>query len=349
MCAYKRALLITTATLLLLACAAQLPEDWRSLLWVDGQSDTARQADELTVQFLGAGGIFLQYDDQALLGDPFFSNPPLGHWLTLRTLRSQTAVIDQHLPPTDQVRGILVGHGHYDHAMDIPYIARQLAEDARVYGSETVANLMAPELPSHRLMALNTVMAQDRQGGEWVYLSPRLRILPIYSEHSPHFGNTVLASNPIRSPLSDRARSVLAWKGGVNLNYVIDFLTDNSGSVAFRVFYQSSASHGHIGLPPDWLLADGIPFDLAALCAANYDNVDNYPEAILGHINPREVLLIHWEVFWDNYSTEQSTPLPGLDFADLEQRIRRVVGELTPVRVPNRGASYQLGQRPDSP
>lgn len=331
-----------TGAATLVACSTTLPDDWRSLHWQD--THTQAPPDTLQFQFLGAGGIYLRYADQALMGDPFFSNPPLSHWLTLRDLAVKTDVIDQHLPPLDAVRGILVGHGHHDHAMDIPYIASRLDDAVKIYGSDTVANLMAAELPAHRREALNSRMAQAREGGEWVYLTPHLRILPIYSEHSPHVGNTVFAADPLRSPLTERARSVLNWKAGENLNYVIDFLepTRSDATVAFRVFYQSSASHGRVGQPPDWLLQDGVAFDLALLCAANYDAVDDYPETILRHLKPRQIALIHWEIFWDAYSTAHSKPLPGLDFAALEARMRAVVGTDTPIHVPQRGATLAL-------
>jgi mRNA degradation ribonuclease J1/J2 len=56
----------------------------------------------------------------------------------LGAIRSRPAfVIDQHVKKADQV---LIGHGHWDHLADIPYIAKKTG--AQVIGSETHANLM---------------------------------------------------------------------------------------------------------------------------------------------------------------------------------------------------------------
>lgn len=295
----------------------------------------------LVVQFLGAGGVYLRQGEQALLGDPFFSNPPLSQWILGRPLQVKKEVIDTHLPPTSGVQGILVGHGHFDHALDIPYIASKLPDNVRVYGSETIPNLLAATLPATRLVDLTPNMASAGEGGQWVYLSPRLRILPIQSRHSPHVGDIVFASDRITHPLSRPPAALFDWQAGTNLTFVIDFL-DTAQQVKYRVFYQSSASPDRVGFPPAWLLADSIPVDLALLCAANYNHVDGYPEGILKALKPRQVMLIHWERFWEDYSTETATPLPGMDFADLEARIRSVLGPSVPVWLPMRGGSIRL-------
>lgn len=330
---------------LLVACSKPLPEHWHSLQPVAASAATTAAPDSagLQVQFLGAGGIFLQAADQALLGDPFFSNPPLSRWLFGRELPVRTDLIDAHLPPLQAVKGILVGHGHFDHALDIPYVAGKLPDTVKIYGSESIPNLLAAQLPAQRLVDLSPQMASADQPGEWVYLTPQLRVLPILSEHSPHLGAMVLASEHITQPRLTPPYSMFDWQAGTSLSYVIDFLA-NAGdqAVQFRVFYQSSSSSAPVGFPPQWVLEQGIPFDLAILCAANYDHVEHYPEGILQRLQPRHVMLIHWERFWDDYSTRTATPLPGMDFAELEQRIRTVLDTAVPVWVPMRGGRIQL-------
>lgn len=331
--------------LLLSACSGGLPSADSTLQRVNAGATDTPDADALQVQFLGAGGVYLRHRDQALLGDPFFSNPPLSYWLFGRTLQVKTDVIDAHLPPLDGVQGILVGHSHFDHAMDIPYVAGKLPDTVKIYGSETLPNLLAPLLPSPRLVDVSAHTVKTGEGGQWLYLNPRLRILPLYSEHSPHIGEHVFGSDRITSPLTTPPRRVLDWQAGTNLNYVIDFL--DGEQVRYRIFYQSSASAEPLGFPPAWLLEEGIPFDLALLCAANYDHVTGYPEGILQVLQPRQVMLIHWERFWDDYSIDTATPLPGLDFAALENRIRSVLDDSIPVWLPMRGARIHLDASDD--
>lgn len=336
-----RVLLWLGVLLLTCACSGSQPTHDSSLRRVAASALPAARADALTVQFLGAGGIYLRLGDQSLLGDPFFSNPPLSQWLFRRNLQVKTDVIDAHLPPLDKVQGILVGHAHYDHALDVPYIAGKLPDTVKIYGSETLSNLFAPVLAPDRVIDVMPSMAREGEGGQWVYLNHKLRILPLYSVHSPHIANKVFAADHITHPLSSPPRSLSDWQAGTNLNYVIDFL-DDSQQVRFRVFYQSSASPAPLGFPPRWLLEEDIPFDLALLCTANYDHVAGYPDGVLQALQPRQVMLIHWERFWDDYSTQTAEPLPGLDFAALESRIRSVVGDAIPIWLPMRGASIQL-------
>ncbi|MEZ5508994.1 MAG: MBL fold metallo-hydrolase [Gammaproteobacteria bacterium] len=329
---------------LMAACSGSAPVESSGLRRVATSPLPAQgEPDQLTAQFLGAGGVFLRVGDQALLADPFFSNPPMGRWLLGRELPVKTDVIDAHLPPLEQVQGVLVGHGHFDHAMDVPYVMSKLPADIKVYGSETIPNLLAAQLPAQRLIDLTPQMADAVRPGQWLYLNPQLRILPIASEHSPHLGSIVFASDKIRSPMTSAPRRTFDWQAGTNVTYVIDFL-DPEQQVQYRVFYQSSASGAPVGFPPSWLLQDGIPFDLALLCAANFNHVEGYPEGVLGQIKPKQVMLIHWEQFWDDYSTTEATPLPGLDFAALEIRIRSVLDASVPVWVPMRGAYIQPGR-----
>jgi glyoxylase-like metal-dependent hydrolase (beta-lactamase superfamily II) len=85
---------------------------------------------------------------------PSYTNPTLpwmlfGNWLLgshpnsariERRLRDLSAANFNRLA---QVRAVLVGHGHYDHLMDLPYLAPYLP-NATVYGSSTVVNMLAP-------------------------------------------------------------------------------------------------------------------------------------------------------------------------------------------------------------
>jgi L-ascorbate metabolism protein UlaG (beta-lactamase superfamily) len=64
--------------------------------------------------------------------------------LRKRPARAETALHDRVLGDRDRggrVAGILVGHTHFDHAIDVPELARRF--DTGVYGSSSLAALMA--------------------------------------------------------------------------------------------------------------------------------------------------------------------------------------------------------------
>lgn len=341
-------------TAMMIGCTGgeDFPAEWRQPMPV---GEAAAQAPEpLEVRFLGAGGIYLRHQDEALLGDPFFSNPPLRDWLFLRPLHSRTDVVDAQLPDLTGVRGVLIGHGHFDHLLDVPHILSRLPASVRAFGSATALHQIAAAVEEARRYPLDASMAGPDGAGQWIVVSPRLRILPIRSEHSPHLAGHVFAGGQVETPRAALPGSVLDWQAGTNLTYVIEVLALSPAAagpaeVLYRVFYQSSASSAPVGFPPEAVLRAPHGFDLAILCAANFNQVSGYPERLLERLAPREVMLIHWEVFWDDYRPGQERPLPGLDFTDLNQRIGQALGASATVWMPRRGESIRIAPRAGEP
>lgn len=91
----------------------------------------------LRLQWLGTSGFRLSYAGFDLLIDPYLSRPSLPMVLRARSLRCHAERIDQVI---DRADAIVVGHTHFDHALDVPYLAQR--HDAQVYGSTSMAHLM---------------------------------------------------------------------------------------------------------------------------------------------------------------------------------------------------------------
>ena len=91
----------------------------------------------LELTWLGTAGFRLHMDGTTLLVDPFVSRRSLPQTLGARAFLSDTALVDRLLPEADAV---LVGHCHFDHAVDVPHLA---ARGATVYGSRSVQALLA--------------------------------------------------------------------------------------------------------------------------------------------------------------------------------------------------------------
>ncbi len=295
---------------------------------------------ELQLQFLGAGGVYLRNGSQALLGDPFFSNPPISDWVLMRSLQVRTDIIDRYLPDLTPVRAILVAHVHHDHAMDIPYIAAKTDPDVQIYGSDTLRNTLYSAIEPERLQALNASAAGPDAPGEWLNINQQLRILPIRSGHAPHLFGKVFNSDAVTLPLLRVPDTLMEWESGQALSFVIDFL--QAGQPRFRVYYQSSAADAPDGLPPPWLLEDGKGVDLALLGVANHGRLQEFPVALLQALQPDRVVLLHWEVFWDEYSQTQTQPLPGLGLMELAQKIEQALPPQVPVYLPERGARLRI-------
>jgi L-ascorbate metabolism protein UlaG (beta-lactamase superfamily) len=99
----------------------------------------------LELQWLGTSGFRLSYEGHTVLIDPYLSRLPLGDVLKRRVRGPDLETIDAHLDAADAV---LIGHTHFDHALDAPAIAERF--DCKVYGSPSMANLMALYGLEHR-------------------------------------------------------------------------------------------------------------------------------------------------------------------------------------------------------
>lgn len=91
----------------------------------------------LELQWLGTAGFRLTYAGTTVLIDPYLSRVPLGSVLRRVPLRSDPLTVDRLVGHVDAV---LVGHSHFDHAVDVAYLARR--HDCAVYGSSSVRNLL---------------------------------------------------------------------------------------------------------------------------------------------------------------------------------------------------------------
>lgn len=307
-----------------------------TLQWINNPARVTHAENNVAqFQFIGAGGFYLDFPSGGVLVDPFYSNPGLLAITNIRSLVSDPEIIDRHLPPLDNIKALLVGHAHFDHALDIPYIATKLPQITQIYGNSTLKNILATTLTPNKIVNVEPSMAVNGHGGRWQEISPHLRVLPISSNHAPQFGPWLFAVGNIEKPQRHLPKSALGWRSGKNLSYLLDLL-DDSGKCVYRVFIQTSASSSPNGLVPDTVLAEK-PVDMAVLSAAGYHKMEGYPEYLLARMLPQKVVIVHWEKFWTPYEPGQASPLPGLDLDQLYSRINAVLPQ-SEVSVLQRGA-----------
>ncbi|MFZ2547140.1 MAG: MBL fold metallo-hydrolase, partial [Candidatus Microthrix subdominans] len=91
----------------------------------------------LELQWLGTAGFRLAYGGTTIVIDPYLSRAPLGDLALNSALRSDAVRVDRLIPHADAV---LVGHSHFDHAVDVPHLAA--AHGCPVYGSASVHHLL---------------------------------------------------------------------------------------------------------------------------------------------------------------------------------------------------------------
>jgi L-ascorbate metabolism protein UlaG (beta-lactamase superfamily) len=92
----------------------------------------------LELTWLGTAGFRLAYQGVVVLIDPYVTRLSLTDLVRRRVVPPSEKAIGRWIERADAV---LVGHTHFDHALDVPAIARRTG--CKVYGSQSMANLMA--------------------------------------------------------------------------------------------------------------------------------------------------------------------------------------------------------------
>jgi hypothetical protein len=143
--------------------------------------------DGLELRWLGVSGYRLTYEGVSLFVDPYVSRVPLRALLLRRTALPDGQMIARYANAPGEVAGVLVGHTHFDHAVDAPALARRYATKA--YGSASLVQLM--RLHGLADLAVEVAVKQPYELGPFV-----VRFVP--SRHSKLlFGRKVPMDGPL--------------------------------------------------------------------------------------------------------------------------------------------------------
>ena len=292
----------------------------------------AAEEGEVRIRYLGASGLSIRRGADHLLTAPLFSNPSM--W---RVLFGRIAPDPSRFPPdVDRLFGdaaaILVGHSHYDHLLDIPALAPLLPPHAVIYGNETTRNILAavPDFPVP-VETLNDRAGDSLEPGPWTRIEgTSIRFMALRADHAPHIGRLRFYDGEYTSPRKKLPRRAAGWPLGNPLSFVIDLLAPDGETPQLRIYFQDAASDAPHGFPPP--LPDGVGYDLAVICVANFEQVEEHPEAILERLQPRAVLLTHWE----DFSRPHSKPIRHVPGTNIDEFMRRFRAALEP------GTSYWM-------
>jgi L-ascorbate metabolism protein UlaG (beta-lactamase superfamily) len=257
--------------------------------------------DDVRVRWLGTAGFAIEHRGHVLLLDPYLTRASLASCI-VRPLRPDLAAIARHVPRAD---AIVLGHTHFDHALDVPTIARNTG--ARVFGSISAAALCRSKgVPADRVDVVETVAGGDpveREVGPF-----RLRFVP--SAHSRFLFGRVPAVGEI-ADCDDVPMRVSDYKCGAVFGVEI--------RVAGRTLY-------HVGSAE--LVEANIRVkhvDLVLLCVAGWTSSRDYPERVAHRLAPGAVLLSHWDDFLRPLD-RPARPLPAVQMPRLVERLCAAAG-----------------------
>ena len=306
----------------------------------------------ISVTYLGVSGLLIEHERRVLLTAPFFSNPSLGvvRPRVTRLLRStpriasDTPLIERLLPRSaDRATAILVGHGHYDHLMDIPYIAVRRATMSRIFGGPSVRHMLMGDSTlrsngGQRVVAISLAEAGSRnRRGVWYYTTDSAyRFMALVAGHAPTYralkNSYLFTPGSVDVDLDSLPHTAAEWKLGEPYAYLIDVLSDDRKATVFRIYFQDAPSEPPLGFPPTEVLAERA-VDLAVLCGATSSNVPNTPDSLLKVLKPSQVIVGHWEDFF-RQQTLPIQPSPGTELGELRESLTKSLAPSVPWVMP---------------
>jgi hypothetical protein len=304
------------AFLFIFVCSCQGPRYLRRqhLLEKDTSVHIAQTGhDSIIVHYIGCSGFFIKKGTSTLLFDPYFSYKAgitfrLTNEAHIRSrLQKEIGSVFSRSIGTEKddkgtISALVIGHAHVDHFGDVPYLyhSGHLNSGIKIIGSTTTGHyLRGHDIPEKNIIpAVEASASSWLSDGAWVYVNKHVRLLPIISEHAPHarlLGRGIYVASS-RHEKKDVTHGLPPCYGtGQTLSYIVDFLNDDS-SINFRAYHSSAAGNAPNGFPPASVLAQHR-IDLAIVCAASFNQVKDYPESLVRHLNPRHILFSHWEDF----------------------------------------------------
>ncbi|MDB4948167.1 MAG: hypothetical protein JWM27_816 [Gemmatimonadetes bacterium] len=317
--------------------------------------------DTVSVQFLGVAGFVIRHGGDAVLTGPLFTTPGLPRVALAGAFRSDTAFVRRRMTEmhvdTSGISAVLVGHAHYDHLLDVPYVARRFTPRARVYGNRAMVNQLPDADLQRRFFIVEDFAATQDGGGRWIYpktdtlfRGPRpvsaadssVRFLAVAAVHPAHLVKWIHAFGGGSEKRTVAPQTAFDWREGRVFAFVVEFLDPASRRVLFRVHFTDAPSWPGAGFPPRWVGGAGT-YDLALTCVGTFDQVpgQDIPGSFLRYTWPRHVVLGHWEDFF----VRQEKPwhaIPLLKVDEYRRRVVRTLGDSTAYTLPAPGDEVRL-------
>lgn len=233
----------------------------------------------LRIEWLGVSGYRLSYEGVSLLIDPYLSRVALRTLLLRRSARPDMAMLERYGSIDEPVAGVLVGHTHFDHAVDAPELARRFGCNA--YGSASLAHLMR----LHGLGA-QAIEVQPRRAYE---LGPFVvRFVP--SRHSKLIlGRRVPFDGELTCDHLDGL-----WPGAYRCGQVWGIRIEVAGTI---LYHQGSADLDDEALGVE-------PVDVFLAGVAGRSVTPRYWERVLPKLDPRVVVPTHYDNFFRPLGSE---------------------------------------------
>lgn len=246
-------------------------EDERAL--AELEASTLELPAGLEVEWLGVSGYRMTFQGKTLFIDPYVSRVPFSDLLRRRPTLPNPEALDRFIFAPGEVVGVLVGHTHFDHAVDAPAIARRFG--CRAYGSDSLTRLMTLHGLADRAVEVKPYKTYELGPFE-VSFTPSVHSKLLLGLAVPYDGDLTCEHLDALSPAAYRCGQV--W--GISI-----------GVAGLRFYHQGSAN-----LVDDAVRERGVDVFLAGIAGRNF--TDDYWRRILPLLDPEAIVPTHYDNFF---------------------------------------------------
>jgi L-ascorbate metabolism protein UlaG (beta-lactamase superfamily) len=266
----------------------------------------------LEVEWLGVSGYRITHEGQTLFVDPYLSRVPLRDLILRRATMPDPAALDRFAHAPGETVGVLVGHTHFDHAVDAPAIARRF--DCKAYGSSSLRTLMALHGLVEHAVEVEPYKTYELGPFE-VSFTPSVHSKLLLGLAVPYDGELTCEHLDALSPGAYRCGQV--W--GISI-----------AVAGVRFYHQGSAN-----LIDDAIREREVDVFLAGVAGRAF--TDDYWKRILPRLNPRAVVPTHY----DNFFRPLGTPMEfvaNVQVSELPNEIGAVSADIELAALPRADA-----------
>jgi L-ascorbate metabolism protein UlaG (beta-lactamase superfamily) len=258
--------------------------------------------DGLAIEWLGVSGYRLAYAGSELFIDPYVSRVPLSALLRRRTALPDAALLERWCPsrPGRTAVGVLVGHTHFDHAVDTPALARRFG--CKAYGSESLGHLMGLHGLGEHAVVVEPYETYELGPFE-VSFTPSRHSRLLLGARVPFDGELTCDHLDGLSPGAYRCGQV--WG-----------ITIAVGGIT--LYHQGSADLLDDALRPP---PGGVDVFLAGVAGRNF--TERYWERILPRLDPALIVPTHYDDFFVPLADDPE-PIANVQLAELPDEIGAV-------------------------
>lgn len=301
--------------LCLSACATSFPmEKGYALTFAPSDSPvrpgSARYESTLQLHWFGSTCYLIQLGETAILVDPYFTPQNVGRVL-FSPLKSDATLAESYLKDLPRPKAIFTTHSHYDHLLDAAAVHRLSGcAAAPIYGSRTTGNIL-----SGYGKDVAKAWRESIADGAWHEAARGVRYQALPAKHAPQLPGLSLYTGEVAVARETPPSRAGDFKGGETLAYLFEIRNER---VRYRIYMTGAPTAAPWGLPKEY----AGPVDVALLCVADWRLTNDYPDACIRMLQPREIVASHFDDFLLLSGSKRAvTP-----FAELKRFLRHVQG-----------------------